>query len=461
MSFWRTWPSLLTLSVLLAVHSAVAGETGGVRIAHPDTVLAGSWPIPLFIQVDGDQEDSVRVSAWRGNEDPSPFGVKALPGLSGERRYVAYLDDPLLAAVPGGSIAFSIFLGDSVALTGTIPVAADIATPSVVSVSEEGAVLLLEGDGCGNLAVTDTLPVEGGIEEALVMRNGIGGIDIATFSGDGEVTAWRRGHRLEKLFRQTLGGHASCCAPLPEGDSFIAGFLDGRIVRIGWDEGTVTTLTTAGGIPASLAAGDVDGDDIPDLAGTVLEMNRSLLLFWKGDGKGGFESAPSRAVPLPGSGRDVAFARIGDGGKKELAVLLDGGKAALSGIMLGLLDDRAGARSISIPGVESRQLFRMLNRDFNGNGLDDIALLHGAGETAIELFLSEEGNAGEAWPSDIVPVGGPEVGVVAVDLDRNGATDLVVGEGEFRIYLNDGTGKLFAQPFPPAGHPARLFGPGG
>ncbi|NNE08886.1 MAG: VCBS repeat-containing protein [Gemmatimonadetes bacterium] len=448
---------ILIILPLLLVCAAVA-PAAEWEVHHPDSVLVGAWTVPVFAHVDSAARDLRAVLATRS--DTLAFAFVSLPAAPGRASFGLYVEEPLLFLQEKGNVSIRVYAGssDEPVYEGDMPVTDHLANSWILSIDDGGRTVLWQGDGAGGLIAIDTLPEDVLLEDALLIENGLGQVDVAAVTTSGEIVLWTLRGELEEKFRIAMGGHGACIAPLPGRDDFLVGFVDGRICLVDTHSEDVKTVASVRGIPTSLAVGDGAGDIEEDLIATVLEMSRSTLVCFRGQPDGYWEDPDPTESALPSMGRQVIFADLDAGGKEELLLLLDGGRALLSAVMLwGIEGTYAVPENLDLAGVGDRPLHHLFKGDWNADGRVDVGVVHGSGESVLELFVQNAGDARSFSPVDILPVGGAEVGIVVADLDRNGASDIIVAEGNFGVWLNDGRGRLYRHPSPPRGRPARLF----
>ena len=441
--------------LLLAGGSAPAADW---QVHHPDSVLVGAWTVPVFAHADSAAQDLRAVLATE--TDTLAFDFASLPAPPGRASFGLYVEEPLLFLQAGRDVRLGVFAPnrEEPIYEATMPVTDHLASSWLLSIDEGGRTVLWEGDGAGSLVAIDTLAEDVLLEDALLIENGLGSVDVAAVTTSGEIVVWSLRDGLEEQFRIGMGGHGSCIAPLPGRDDFLVGFVDGRIFLVDRGAEEVSAVASVEGIPTSLAVGDGAGDIEEDLIVTVLEMNRSTLVCFRGQPDGLWEDPKPSASALPAMGRQVVFADLEAGGKEELLLLLDGGKVMLSAVMLwGIEGTYAIPENLDLPRVGDKPLHHLFTGDWNADGRVDVGVVHGSGESVLELFAQSAGDARTFDAVDILPVGGAEVGIVVADLDRNGADDIIVAEGNFGVWLNDGRGRLYRHPNPPRGRPARLY----
>ena len=207
---------------------------------------------------------------------------------------------------------------------------------------------------------------------------------------------------------------------------------------------TPTPLAFAGVNPTFLAAADLNGDGIPDLAATA----QGGVWIWLGKGDGTF----SEPVVYSIAGATLTSLAIGDfngDGRPDLAVANQSGQNIA--ILIGKGDGTFSGGStipVSVPlpagGVPQPPLgpTSLVVADFNGDGaLDLAATMHNAANSgsAIAVLLGKGDGTFQSPTID------PELAVTLAAADINGdkIPDLVVGDESLgtvvRLGIGDGT----------------------
>lgn len=447
---WKIGAAIAALGTMAQAALAAPGE-----LSLPSEVLAGVWELPVFYSPAAAPAAPPVLVVLAGG-DTLRAVLDSLPRLAGGPRYGAFVDDLLLADLPSGEITVNLVVADTVAERATIPIRMRLEGRRVLSIGSEGAVLW-EEDGAGGLVPWDTLTAEGGVEQGLLLANGRGGGEIVAVTGAGDVVVRSVGPGRKGTKTIPVGGRPSVSAPGAVPTEGFLGLIDGRVLRVTAGAGGVDLVVaaTARGIPTSIAVGDATGDGVDDLVATVLEMDRSVLVCWTGAADGTFRAAEPRVIPLPGTGRTVLFADLRGEGEPDLLLLMHGPDVGLSGVSVWRFAGSESLETIDLPGLEEESVHRLVTGDWNGDGAEDIGVLAGLRDASVRLFVTEEGGrAGR--PVCVVPTLGPESDVSVRDLDGNGADDLLVAEGRFRVWLNDGRGRMTLHPHPPMGAPSVL-----
>ena len=191
------------------------------------------------------------------------------------------------------------------------------------------------------------------------------------------------------------------------------------------------TLLSSGGFyaggaytkPSWLAAGDLDGDEDPDLVVVKnyhnLYFNEGYIEIFMNDGAGGFSSAGSTTIGSTASNPLV----LDLDGDEDLDIAISGivGSSHKLNVLLNDGYGNFGEPVTTYVGGDGRACAG----DFDADGDPDVAISRrGVGASSFVVTLND-GNGGFAYPFT-VGVGSDPMGLVSGDLDRDGDGDIAV-----------------------------------
>lgn len=198
---------------------------------------------------------------------------------------------------------------------------------------------------------------------------------------------------------------------------------DSSLVRLGWSQAlTVTQSLPALSSPAFLAAADLNGDRLPDLAAVQRPANQLALAA---GGAGGSIAAPAQRAVTSASEALLADDLNADC-RADLAF------TGLDGTLHVLPQQPDGTL-----GADKRALFAnggatdLATGDFNHDGQLDLAALRGTGNTTrhIELYTITAGTLGATGARSAVDGDFAAHAVASGDVTGDGRADLVVSAG--------------------------------
>lgn len=192
-----------------------------------------------------------------------------------------------------------------------------------------------------------------------------------------------------------------------------------------------------GSDPRSVTVGDFDGDMVPDVA--VANRGSGDVSVLLGDGTGGFGQATRFGVGGHPSNnpRSIAAGDLTGDDVLDLAVVTSERPATEAGSLLVLFGDGIGGFGRAVAVAEG-PFAGIALADFNGDGsLDLVAYEPNFG---FEVLLSDGSGGFEAGSYTAASA----ISLAVGDFNGDGNLDVVVGESDFYIYLKmyygDGTG---------------------
>jgi Bacterial Ig-like domain (group 3)/Domain of unknown function (DUF4214)/FG-GAP-like repeat len=399
-------PSIFGRSVQLIANVTPASASGrvtfydGATVLGTSTLSAGQGILNTILLPAGERRLRAYYSGSAAYTSSASADVKQqVTGLP-EGGFGTTTTNPIGAAEYLNTLAVGDFNGDG--------------KPDLVTAftEQDGTPLLtvLLSDGLGGFAAAPGSPFSAGANpQSLVVADfdGDGNLDLAV----GNSGSYQTGPVGVAVL---LGNGSGGFAPVP-GSPFLAG-TDVR----------------------ALAAGDFNGDGKPDLAIAVADDSITVLA---GNGIGGFSSSS----PFDG-GMLPSYLAVGDfngDGRADLAVMgFIGTKSYdITGELTIFLGDGAGGFStapgtpVSFPHLVQPRPYLTVVADFNGDGIDDLAL----GGATPAVFLGT--TAGSLTPTPALAGGGSPV--AAGDFNGDGKTDLVTLDflnNVLDVLLGDGTG---------------------
>jgi len=347
---------------------------------------------------------------------PEPFPSPS-PGASprGPRRQ----DYP--AAVNPAGIAAADVNGDN---------RIDLAVSSLGSQADirgSVGVYLNVGGGSFGSRTTYGAGVEPYYLEAGVMRSGARPDLVVANSGNGKLLSMRNDGSGVFAANQTSPGLGGDPMGLGIADFNLDGFNDVAVVLqdnfevqilLGAANGTLTLGRhfDTGFLPLTLAVGDFDGRNGPDIAVANTQDNLTVAL---NNGAGRFTTRQIRpradasgivAGDYNGDGRlDLAFA---DFFNSQVAIMLGDGSGGFTAA--GGFD--VGSRPLSLA-----------QGDFNGDGRLDLATCSSTDDTASLLLGAGDGSF---TPGATLPVGRAPAAIVAADFDGDGRSDIATANAD-------------------------------
>jgi FG-GAP-like repeat/Putative Ig domain/Beta-propeller repeat len=277
----------------------------------------------------------------------------------------------------------------------------DLAIPN----SNSASVTILLGNGTGGYAPAPGSPFPAGTNPDSVATgdfNGDGKLDLAFANANGNVTV---------LLGNGSGGFA--VAP---GSPF-----------------------AAGAFPHSVTVGDFNGDGIQDLA--VANYNGNSVTVLLGNGSGGFTAAAGSPFAVGTNPSAVAVGDFNRDGNLDLAIANRG-----DGTVTTLFGDGVGGftQGPGSPFTVGAAPMSLAVGDFNGDGIDDVAVANSTDNT-VTILLGD--SSGWLPPSSGSPfaVGTTPSWVVVGDFNGDGIQDLATansGSNNLTVLLGDGSGNF-------------------
>jgi hypothetical protein len=486
----RAAQRLRTLAVFL-LASALAGSDRAADLFPGALVGAGEAPVaPVVADFNGDGVDDIAIansgsgdiSVALGRGDGSFQPQRRVPaGTEAVALAVADFDgdgriDLAVADRRGGAAVILPGLGDggfaaaralAVSPSPSGIVAADFDGDGRIDLAiadaaaQEVVILLGRGDGSFRdpasidpgtppraIAAADMdgdrrtdLVVAGSFRVVVLKGRGDGGFD-RVFAGS---TATRSvsiavadfdGDRVPDV---ALGGDGNGCD-----DPFLPGL---QVLR-GLGDGTLVPVTVLDTAIASyfLAAADLDGDHVVDLAASRVECHadgRGTIGFYRGRGDGTFE-APTRSPAGYGPG-GLATGDLDGNGATDVVVA--GTSANYVSVLLGTGDGRFAPRAQDPPRwAVGDAPAAVVTADFDGDGRPDLATADDWSDDVTVRLADGRGGFGAPVRYAVGPY--PQ-SLITADLNGDGHVDLVADD---RILFGLGDGRFTAGPMLAAGY---------
>jgi len=398
-------------------------------------------PAPFLVGVadfTGDGAPDLAVATFLGDFGRTGSFVSVLVN-NGDGTFPSFTAPHAVGSSPG-ALATGDFNGDG--------------SPDLVTASSLGggtlSVVLGNGDGTFRPAVTIGLSALFPHSVAVADFNGDGNLDLAVTitQQDKVVILPGRGDGTFEAPRNVPTGRFP--GPLVVRDLNSDGIPDlavlalnasaaaGVYVHLGNGDGTFGSAMIA---PVdqfflALAAGDFNGDGIPDLAvsgsATFTHGQVSVLV---GNGDGTFQQPIRYAVGL--GPRAVAVVRLRPDGPEDL-ITVNGAIPGLGNSISVLLGNGDGTFQGRVDYPVGRGPFGVAVEDFNGDGLADVAVANSDDGTVSVLLGMGDGSL-IAGPRFVV--GHRPLAVVVGDFNGDHRPDLMVANGSssnVSILLNDG-----------------------
>jgi hypothetical protein len=187
-----------------------------------------------------------------------------------------------------------------------------------------------------------------------------------------------------------------------------------------------------------IAAIDLSGDGIPDLATSDQDGSASVVL---GLAKGGFGKPsiyPTRGKLGDSQAWGITSADLDGDGAPDLAVTIFEwhGDFQAPG-QLAILLNKGDGRFAAPVFYPDRASVAVTAGDFDGDGHLDLATADGDG--TVRVFRGD--GAGGLGDATEYPIGGPEVAILTADLDGDGHLDLATGgDASKRVWVTLGKG---------------------
>jgi len=394
---------------------------------------AGAFPFYLTVgDFNGDGKPDLAVSVL-ASQDKAPGTVDVLIG-KGDGTFAAAV--PYTVGLAPATIVTADFTGDGI--------------PDLVVLDAEtgitNKVWVLPGKGDGTFLTPVTTPT----------GTNAGYLQYADFNHDGNLDlliadqlsstmvlmSGKGGGAFQAPQRYLSAANGVSLGVIPLGDGTTAilapdnasGFMDGYFVSSTGVMGS-PAVETAGASPAGVAAGDVNGDKLPDIVFTDSETNNLYVEISNAQRT----FASPAAYPLPATPGPLAMADLNKDGYADAIVATSSGLAVLLG-------SASGSMSAALTFASGASFNSVTVADFNGDGKPDVASAAGSG--TVSVFLGNGDGTLQSpkqisFTSGLIPLA-----TAAADVNGDGKADLVVAlspsdptqNGSIAVLLGNGDG---------------------